>query len=143
MATRSRIGIVNADSTVTSIYCHWDGSPDYNGAILVEHYNTESKIRELMALGDISSLSPNIGVKHDFDFYHKSKQYTETEFLALQNMCNAYGRDRGETGIEAQTHKFVNAFLSAGEAYNYLWHNNQWQCFDWENQTHNLYHEAA
>ena len=35
MGTRSRIGIRNADDSVDSIYCHWDGYPDHNGRLLV------------------------------------------------------------------------------------------------------------
>lgn len=128
MATRSRIGILNDDGTVTSIYCHWDGYPSYNGVILVENYTDETKIRELMALGDISSLAPEIGVKHDFDYNYKIEDRESPEYIALSNMCNAYGRDRGETGIEAQTHVNVKAFYNAGEEYNYLWVNGQWQC---------------
>jgi len=30
MATRSNIGIVNEDGSVTGIYCHWDGYPENN-----------------------------------------------------------------------------------------------------------------
>lgn len=26
MATRSNIGIVNQDGSITGIYCHWDGN---------------------------------------------------------------------------------------------------------------------
>jgi len=58
MATRSTIAIRNADNTVTAIYCHWDGYLSYNGKILFENYNTEEKVRELIALGDLSVLGP-------------------------------------------------------------------------------------
>jgi hypothetical protein len=133
MATRSRIGIVNDNGTVTSIYCHYDGYPDHNGAILVEHYNTESKIRELMTLGDISILGEVIGVKCDFDTFRSRNR----------NQCLAYGRDRGETNIDAVTHSSIAEFLAEGEEYNYLWRDNQWNCMDWNNQVHDLYTEAA
>ncbi len=29
MATRSNIGIVNDNGSVTGIYCHWDGYPEH------------------------------------------------------------------------------------------------------------------
>ena len=30
MATRSRIGIQLADQSILSVYCHWDGYPEFN-----------------------------------------------------------------------------------------------------------------
>lgn len=88
MATRSTIALEFADGTVGQIYCHWDGYLSNNGKILFENYQDPFKVRELIDLGDLSSLGPNIGVKHEF-----SEVYQD---------CTFYGRDRGETGIEAR-----------------------------------------
>lgn len=108
MATRSTIAIRNADMTVTGIYCHWDGYLSNNGKILVENYTDEAKVRELIALGNISSLGKEIGTKHDFD-------------KAPDNECNAYGRDRGERDQEAKNYPFWDALIgNDGEEYNYL-----------------------
>jgi hypothetical protein len=57
MGTRSTIGVLNTDGSVTAVYCHWDGYPEHNGKILMENYITEEKVRELIDLGSISSLS--------------------------------------------------------------------------------------
>ncbi len=113
MATRSRIGIENPDGTIESIYCHWDGYLDNNGYILQTHYQEESKIRELMALGDISVLGSEIGEAHDFD-------------KAFGDQCNAYGRDRGETDVGSETHTTREALLRIGEEYTYLYSQGQW-----------------
>ena len=59
MGTRSRIAIRNADNTYLSVYCHWDGYPSHHGPILQEHYNSEDKVRALLAGGDFSSLESN------------------------------------------------------------------------------------
>lgn len=108
MATRSTIAIRNDNGTVTGIYCHWDGYLSYNGKILVENYTTEAAVRELIALGDLSSLGESIGSKHDFD-------------NAPDGVCNAYGRDRGETGVDATTFGSWREMLNkVGEEYNYL-----------------------
>ena len=56
MSTRSNIGILNEDGTVNYIYCHFDGYLEHNGDILNEHYTTESKVRMLIGLGDLSML---------------------------------------------------------------------------------------
>lgn len=103
MATRSTIAIQNEDGTVTGIYCHWDGYPEHNGKILVNDYTTEEKVRELIALGDISSLGSTIN---------------ETE---------AYGRDRGERSVgphKGLSHReFVGKY---GKEYHYLFKNGEW-----------------
>lgn len=57
MSTRSMIAYRDPDTGYTySIYCHMDGSPDWNGKILINHYNHIEKIRELFALGNLSQL---------------------------------------------------------------------------------------
>ena len=117
MGTRSRIGIERADGTVTSIYCHWDGYPSHNGRILVENYTTEAKINKLMKLGGLSSLDVEIGTKHDFD-------------KKVDGECNAYGRDRGEKDVAAQTSANAGAmFFEATEGweeYAYLYRGGCW-----------------
>ncbi len=56
MATRSRIGIILEDGSICSSYVHWDGFPEYNGAILINNYTTKEKVSELIDMGDLSSL---------------------------------------------------------------------------------------
>ncbi len=70
MGTRSRIAIRNADNTSLSVYCHWDGYPSGVGAKLQKHYETEDKVRALLAGGDFSSLKPDLA---DIEFYSKRR----------------------------------------------------------------------
>lgn len=56
MSTRSRIGVLEADGTVTSIYCHFDGYLRGVGATLLESYSDGRKVRALMRRGCISVL---------------------------------------------------------------------------------------
>jgi hypothetical protein len=108
MGTRSTIAIENADGTVTGIYCHWDGYLSHNGRILQENYTDEAKVRELIALGSISSLGAEIGTAHDFD-------------AAPRGECNAYGRDRGERDVDAYTeHNWRQFRAEHGQEYDYL-----------------------
>jgi len=112
MATRSTIAIRTPEGTIRSIYCHWDGYPDGVGATLNVHYNDPTKIAELISLGDLSSLDIEIGTFNDFG--------NRTE-----GVCLFYGRDRGETGIEAVTHDTVDEWIAyrddQGCEYGYLW----------------------
>lgn len=60
MATRSNIGIRENDGTIKTIYCHNDGYPEHVGRILLADYTSESSVRELLALSDISSIGSTL-----------------------------------------------------------------------------------
>jgi len=64
MGTHSRIGVMHGDK-VKSIYCHWDGYLEHNGQVLEQYYDS-AKANQLVALGDMSTLRPQIGEKHAF-----------------------------------------------------------------------------
>ena len=101
MGTRSMIAIQNPYSKdVRAVYCHWDGYLEHNGSILNKHYSTSSKVNNLIALGGLSSLRPEIGEKHAFSQFELPKEEVEAFKLLTENMCTFYGRDRGETGQE-------------------------------------------
>ena len=102
MGTRSTIALEYADGTVHQVYCHWDGYLEHNGRILQEHYLDPFKLQELMNLGDLSTLGPDIGTKHDFDGPSFMSPDYEAWVKAHENMCTFYGRDRGEKFIEAE-----------------------------------------
>jgi hypothetical protein len=96
MGTRSMIAIQNPYSKdVRAVYCHWDGYLEHNGAILNKHYASSSKANNLIALGDISSLKPGIGEKHDFSRLDSTLPEAEYE-AKYGNMTTFYTRDRGE-----------------------------------------------
>lgn len=117
MGTRSRIGVMHGDNC-KSVYCHWDGYLEHNGAILLEHYNS-AKANQLVALGDLSSLHANIGEKHDFD-----------DRRASDNQCTFYGRDRGETGTGFKTddtfEKFFERADNCAAEYYYIMKDGVW-----------------
>jgi hypothetical protein len=98
MGTRSMIAIQNPYSKdVRAVYCHWDGYLEHNGAILQKHYSASPKVNNLIALGDLSSLRAEIGVKHAFSTFDLTKEEQEAYELEHGNSCTFYGRDRGET----------------------------------------------
>jgi hypothetical protein len=92
MGTRSTIALEFADGTVQQVYCHWDGYLEHNGKILQEHYSDPFKLRDLIDLGDMSSLGESIGTQHAFE-------------KAPEGECTFYGRDRNESGCEARKFK--------------------------------------
>ena len=100
MGTRSMIAIQNPYSKdVRAVYCHWDGYLEHNGSLLQKHYSNSAKVNNLIALGDLSSLRPEIGEKHAFSKLEVPMDGEAYDKL-YGNMTTFYGRDRGETGSE-------------------------------------------
>ena len=102
MGTRSRIAVMHGE-VCKSVYCHWDGYLEHNGAILLEHYDS-SKANQLVAMGDLSSLGRVLGEKRPFSKFEIKDEDPEREAkLALieqaesEGWCTFYDRDRGET----------------------------------------------
>jgi len=119
MGTRSRIGVMHG-TNCKSVYCHWDGYLDHNGRILLEHYDS-TKANFLVALGDLSSLRPDVfvadGVEHSFE-------------KPAEDICVFYGRDRGETGTSWETDATFEAFFErakdCGADYYYIMRDGEW-----------------
>lgn len=94
MATRSTISVLNEDGTVITVYCHWDGGFWRNGPVLQEFYNDETSVRELLAMGNISSLGETL----DSSIF--------------------YTRDRGEKNQKAATYQSFSDIEA--QEFNYL-----------------------
>ena len=118
MATRSRIAIELKDGRIKSIYCHWDGYISNNGKLLVDHYTDRDKVNQLIELGDISYLAPEVNPSepHTFD-------------KPQEGVVVAFGRDRGEKGVHHRADPDRGAFIRRGyEEYGYLLNKeNQWE----------------
>ena len=112
MSTRSRIGMVNEDGSITSVYCHWDGYPSHNGVLLLGNYKDREKIEMLLSLGDLSSLAPKIAPEgnsvHTFD-------------SPADGVCVFYGRDRKEKGTECIVSANLQEFIQMSDWCDYLY----------------------
>lgn len=113
MGTRSRIGIQLADDSILSVYCHWDGYPDFNGVKLVEHFNSHDKAAELIDGGNISALWTNAGWDNEI----------------LPTTGPLYYSGRGED-CPPRLDNSLQEYLSDGEEYAYLFTNGEWVCYD-------------
>ena len=125
MATRSTIALEFADGTIGQVYCHWDGYLSNNGKILQEYYSNPFIVRDLIDLGGLSSLRPQIGTKHPFSHYDVEGM-TVVEYNNLyQDMCTFYGRDRGEGESSATYFKDFADYKANGQAeeYDYILRN--------------------
>ena len=129
MATRARIGLLQDDLSVLSVYHHWDGYPEWLGVTLKEQYNTKEKIAKLIDGGNMSSC-------YSDNQYDEEKQ----EFVKNDPKPEYYGGDDERPRLSRNFTQF--AFDSkSGEEYLYLFVDNEWNGFsldhkyseeDWE-----------
>jgi hypothetical protein len=117
MATRSYIGKLNPDNTVSYIYCHYDGYLKHNGELLNEHYTTEQKVDQLLELGDISFLDVEIGEAQDFK--NPTTGWTV-----------AYSRDRRDGEAKQRLADLEDYNQDMGIDYFYLYTNEGWKYSD-------------
>jgi len=102
MSTNCSVAIQNEDGSVTGIYSHWDGMISGVGAELLETFNTVEAVKELIMLGDCSTIVDNV---------------------------EAYHRDKGEDweSVAPRVHDDYSSFVGAmGQEYNYLFDKGVW-----------------
>jgi len=113
MGTRSRIGLELSDGSILSVYCHWDGYPEFNGVKLQEHFNSYDAAAELIDGGDVSALWTNVGWNNE----------------VLPTTGPLYYSSRGE-GSYPRVDANLNEYLSDGEEYAYLFKDGEWVCYN-------------
>jgi len=116
MGTRSRIGIELKDSSILSVYCHYDGYPSFNGRVLRDHYTTREKVSELIDGGNISALHTNCGWKNE----------------TLPEVGPLYYTSRGES-LERNKPRVDDSFidfLDDCEEFAYIFTDAGWKCYN-------------
>ena len=116
MSTNATVSL-KTKKGIQSIYCHWDGYPEYLGNILMGNYCNEEKIQNLLNQGDASIIDEKI----DFD-----PKYEHSFEKRQEGSCLFYHRDRGET-LETHFFKTISEMLkSFGQQHNYYYHDGIW-----------------
>ena len=119
MSTRSRIAIKRKDGSYDSIYCHSDGYPEYTGKMLNDYYNNSDMAEDLIKLGDLSYIDEKLNPTGAHSFNNPEPGVTV-----------AYGRDRGETGVDAVHSKndaeFADLCNDSWAEYVYIWDGEKW-----------------
>ena len=131
MSTRSRIGILNPNGTVESVYCHQNGYPEYTGYFLENFYTNTKLVKLLLSKGDIS----NIATPYSWDTpIGHAEIFDGKELLSLKTYAQ-----RGEK-CPSVLHDDVKEYLKydSCDDYKYLFANGEkeyldcfyWLCFD-------------
>jgi len=121
MATRSRIGIQLSDDSILSVYHHWDGYPSWLGRILRTHYNSRSKVEELIDGGDMSCAWTD-------DHFRNSDGKIEKK----AECGPQYYSERGEDcppRLDASVVEYLDKDNNEEYAYVYT-RDSEWKCFD-------------
>ena len=58
--TRSHIALLMPDGTVRHVYCHSEGYPTDQGAVIQQHWNDPREVADLIELGDLASLGADL-----------------------------------------------------------------------------------
>ena len=119
MGTRSTIGYALTDDSIVSVYCHYDGYPEFNGKVLNEYYTNVDKVRELLDGGDMSSLRTDHGWNN--------------ETLSEVGPLRYTSRGENIKDVQPEYSKDLDSYLKhcddvCGE-YAYVFKNNKWHCY--------------
>lgn len=127
MATNSCIYYEDSAGVFRGISCNFDGGLNGVGITLYRHYQNIDKIKQLISLGNISSLdkecdrNPNYQVVSSYDREQRHDGYTF-----------AYHRDWKQP-FEEVSPKVKNDLQSLEKFFHvYLWKNDMWYSFDYE-----------
>jgi hypothetical protein len=113
-------------------YIHSDGYPGATGWELNKYYSDATKRDELFALGWLSSLGPEIGEPHDFEWRTKlyRQHIYDTDSDPRAKMCLAYHRDRGDKWRSDLFYSLEQAASALGWGYLYLWNGSEYDFYE-------------
>lgn len=112
---------VKTEKGYNTIYCHWDGYPEYMLAMLRRNYDSIELATKLVSFGDASSigarLEPTPGVTHTFD-------------NPEDGVCVFYNRDRGERWKDVAPKCLTLDQLRNRKSFDfvYVFENREWWC---------------
>jgi hypothetical protein len=120
MSTNSRIA-VRTEEGYKTIYCHYDGYPEYMYPTLLDNYNTEEKALALVALGDASSVGEKLEPTQDYHSFD----------LPEEGVCVFYHRDRDEDWEFCKPRIFqTKEKIFEIEYYVYIFEDSKWTCYE-------------
>jgi hypothetical protein len=96
--------MLKKDGSVEQVYINYDGDIRSNGAMLLLHYREPEKVKELIKLGNISTLGRKINPTTDWHTFDKREP----------DVTTYYERDRGEKGQKPNKFESYSDFLLVG-----------------------------
>jgi len=116
MATRARIGLLQDDLSVLSVYHHWDGYPEWLGVTLKKHFNTYEKASELIDGGNMGCC------------YSDSEYNAETgEQISVEPRATYYGGDEEAPILSKNFDEFTR--IDCWQEYSYVFVKDRWEAY--------------
>jgi hypothetical protein len=120
MSTISIIA-VKVKNDYNTIYCHWDGYPEYMMPILTKYYNTEELALKLTSFGNASVIAEKLEPSTDTHCFNTPEP----------DVCIFYHRDRQEPWEwnSPETLSRDTLFTRYSGDYVYIFENGFWTCY--------------
>lgn len=131
MSTRSRIGIARNDGSIISIYCQCDGYPSHVGKMLLDYYDEENRIQDLIALGDLDVLEKRLIPDYSTGGSHNYKNRQAGVTLAGRR---DFGNDDSFPVIYPNRAAYEECGHECGVEYLYLFSCGFWECYNYETE---------
>lgn len=125
MATRCFIACILPGGRYERIYCHWDGYPEWAGAMLSKWYTNDAAIDRLMRLGDLSTLGET-----PFAWRSDARRLWVPDMLSDEyqtlryRFCVAYGTPATVVG---SLDELLSTLGEADTEYLYVWNGEEWE----------------
>ena len=117
MGTRSTIALEFADGSVSQVYCHWDGYLDNNGQILSQNYMDPFVVRELIDLGDFSSLRESVEETREGAYSERGEDCSARRYMNADeyfDCCQQEEYDYILRNFEGKATWFVRCYATDG-----------------------------
>jgi hypothetical protein len=118
MGTRSTIALEFADGTVSQVYCHWDGYFEHNGQILNNNYRDPFKLRDLINLGDFSSLRETVEETKETAYSQRGEDCGARRYMNVDEYfaeCQQEEYDYILRNVGGEATWFVRCYVTEGE----------------------------
>lgn len=130
MSTHARIGYMQPDNSVVSVFVHEIANNP--GNTLLTHYIDPHKVVAMMRLGDMVALQPELAPPVHFTLMGVPHNMS----TPVPGVCIFYGRDTDtKSATQYLLHDELNAFLDDAQCINYIMINGQWHFFKKDNNT--------
>jgi hypothetical protein len=111
---------VKAGETFNTIYCHWNGNPEYMLPMLRENYNSLELATKLISFGDASIIKKKL----EPETYHHTFDNPD------EDVCVFYHRDRGEEWFRCSSACFTQEHLfQQPVTYFYIFEDGEWNAY--------------
>lgn len=126
--TAARIAAKSSSGYFRSIYLHFDGG-ERAELMLNHHYRDSEKLAQMLDLGDLMCLGPEIGSR-----VNDAERANFGYIKIMEKQCIAYARDKRESGVGSKGSATFRGLVEQAQENNceflYVWVDGAWDVYD-------------